>query len=122
MFAKLLPAPLMVALLSSPALATCNTTHYHFMSNGDTVSANAALSSGDTCFHGLRNNTRTSNIFTSVSVAQNPSHGIITVGGGAFQYRSQRGYVGQDRYAMKICMKGPRGQGCSVVAFDATIQ
>ncbi len=108
--------------LNAPAHATCKVIPFRFNANGDTVSTRALLSSGDTCFHTLRNNTRSGNVFTGLSVVKRPSHGTLTLGGAAFRYHAQSGYRGADSYAVRICMRGPHGRGCSVAVVDATIE
>ncbi len=107
--------------MTPPAFASCVTYHFRFFSRGDAVTTSESLSSGDTCFHTLRNNPLKGSVFQSVAVVQNPGHGAVTAGGSGFQYRSSPGYRGSDSYAVKICMQSPRGQGCSTVTFNADI-
>ncbi len=111
-----------VMAASAPAHAACKTIPFRFHANGDTASTRALLSSGDTCFHTLRNNARSGNVFTGLSVERRPGHGTLSLSSAAFQYRAQSGYRGSDTYAVKICMRGPRGRGCSVAVVDATIE
>jgi len=113
---------LATVLLGDAAHATCKTIPYRFHTNGDTVTTSELLASGDTCFHTLRNNAGAGNVFTGISVDQSPGHGKLTIAGTAFQYRAQPGYRGTDRYAVKICMRGRRGSGCSTVIFNSTIE
>jgi hypothetical protein len=108
--------------VSGAAHASCKIIPFRFNTNGDTVSTRAVLSSGETCFHTLRNNTGSGNIFTGLSVEQRPSHGTLTLGSAAFQYHAQAGYHGADTYAVKICMQGARGRGCSVAVVEATVE
>ena len=122
MHANLSPAVVISTLvMTTSALADCVTVHYRFFTRGDTATTNETMLSGDTCFHVLRNGPKFGNVFTNISIAQNPSHGTLTIGGAAFQYRSSQGYRGSDRYAVKICMEKPGGHGCSTVVFDASI-
>jgi hypothetical protein len=107
--------------MTPPAFASCVTNHFRFFSRGDAVTTRESLSSGDTCFHTLRNNPLQGNIFQSAAIVQNPSHGAVAIGGSGFQYRSSAGYRGSDSYAVKICMQSSRGQGCSTVTFNADI-
>src|SRR5271155_114651 len=107
--------------MTTSVFASCVTTHFRFFTRGDTVATREILLSGDTCFHTLRNHAPSGNVFTHIAVAQNPSHGMLTIGGAAFQYRSSQGYRGPDNYAVKICMQSPRGSGCSIVTFSADI-
>jgi len=108
-------------VMATSAFADCVTIHYRFFTRGDAVTTNESLLSGDTCFHTLRNNPRSGNIFRHLAVAQSPSHGTLGIGGSAFQYKSSQGYRGPDSYAVKICMVSPRGRGCSIVTFNAEI-
>jgi hypothetical protein len=108
-------------VMTTSVFASCMTNHFRFFTRGDAVMTNESLLSGDTCFHKLRNNPRSGNIFSHIAIAQNPSHGTLTIGGSAFQYRSNQGYRGSDSYAVKICMESPRGRGCSIVTFNADI-
>jgi len=117
-----LTAVLSIVVLSGAAHAACKVIPYRFNTNGDTVSTSALLASGETCFHALRNNTVSGNIFTGLSVERRPGHGRLTLGSAAFQYHAQSGYHGADSYAVKICMQGRRGHGCSVVVVEATIE
>jgi hypothetical protein len=107
--------------ISTPAFANCVTVHYRFHTNGDAVTTRESLASGDTCFHTLRNDPRSGNVFRGIAIAQNPSHGTLSVSGSAFQYKSSPGFRGPDSYAVKICMQSPRGRGCSIVTFNADI-
>jgi hypothetical protein len=113
---------LSILALSAPAHAACKTIPFRFNANGDTVSTRALLAGGETCFHTLRNNTTSANIFTGLSVERRPGHGTLTLGSAAFQYHAQAGYHGTDSYAVKICMQGPRGRGCSVAVVEASIE
>ena len=106
---------------TTPGFASCVTNHFRFFSRGDAVMTRESLSSGDTCFHTLRNHPLSGNTFQQITVAQRPSHGAVTVGESGFQYRSSQGYHGVDSYAVKICMESPRGKGCSIVTFNADI-
>jgi hypothetical protein len=115
-------AVLSILVPSAAAHAACKTIPFRFNANGDTVSTRALLASGETCFHTLRNNTSSGNIFTGLSVERRPGHGTLTLGSGAFQYHAQSGYRGTDSYAVKICMQGQRGRGCSVAVVEATIE
>jgi hypothetical protein len=108
-------------VMSTSVFANCVTIPFRFHTNGDTVATSESLASGDTCFHTLQNNPRSGNIFLHAAIAQNPSHGTLTVGRSAFQYRSSQGFRGSDSYAVKICMAAPTGRGCSIVTFDANI-
>jgi hypothetical protein len=122
MYARGSLATLIAALVTTtPVFASCVTTHFRFFTRGDTVTANERLSSGDTCFHTLRNGPLSGNSFRQLVIAKNPSHGSVAIDGSAFQYRSSQGYRGSDSYAVKICMESPRGKGCSVVSFNADI-
>jgi hypothetical protein len=110
-----------MSLPSAPALADCVTVHFHFFGH-QTVTTSETLSSGDTCFHGLRNNPKKGNVFNHIDVMQHPSHGALRVtNASAFQYRSSAGYRGPDSYAVRICMGRSRGPGCSIVVFNASI-
>lgn len=114
---------LLIAMVATttPVFASCVTTPFHFLTRGDTVAASERLSSGDTCFHTLRNHPVAGNSFGQLAIAQRPSHGSLAIDGSAFQYRSSPGYRGSDSYAVKICMESPRGKGCSIVTFNADI-
>jgi hypothetical protein len=114
---------ILIATLATtpPVFASCVTTPFRFFTRGDTATASERLSSGDTCFHTLRNHPVAGNSFGQLAIAQRPSHGSLAIDGSAFQYRSSPGYRGSDSYAVKICMQSPRGQGCSVVTFNADI-
>jgi hypothetical protein len=108
--------------LSMPAFADCATFHFRFFGH-DAVTTSETLSSGDTCFHTLRNNPRRGNVFSHIEVVQKPSHGTLSVNNAsAFQYRSRAGYRGPDSYAVRICMGRSSGPGCSIVTFNASIQ
>jgi hypothetical protein len=113
---------LTMLVLSTPTFADCATFHFRFFGH-DTVTTNETLSSGDTCFHALRNNPRRGNVFNHIEVVQKPSHGTLSVSNAsAFQYRSRAGYRGPDSYAVRICMGRSSGPGCSIVTFNASIQ
>ena len=108
-------------VMSTSAFASCVTNNFRFYTRGDAVTTNESLSSGDTCFHTLRNYAPMGNTFRQIAISKNPGHGTLTIGGSDFQYRSNQGYRGSDSYAVKICMESPRGSGCSTVAFNADI-
>jgi hypothetical protein len=108
-------------VMTLPASASCVTNSFLFFGRGDTVTTRESLSSGDTCFHTLRNNPLKGSTFGSAAIVQNPGHGTVTMGNAAFQYRSSPGYRGSDSYAVKICTESPRGKGCSVLTFTADI-
>jgi hypothetical protein len=108
-------------VMTTSAFADCVTVHFHFLTRDDTVTTNETLLRGDTCFHTLRNNPRSGNIFTHLAIAQSPSHGTVTIGASGFQYKPSQGYRGPDSYAVKICMQGRTGSGCSIVIFEASI-
>jgi hypothetical protein len=112
---------LAMLVVSKPAFADCATFHFRFFGH-DTVTTSETLSSGDTCFHTLRNNPRKGNVFSHIEVVQKPSHGTLSVSNAsAFQYRSRAGYRGPDSYAVRICMGRSSGPGCSIVIFNASI-
>ncbi len=108
-------------VMTQPVFASCVTNYFRFFNRGDAITTRESLSSGDTCFHTLRNNPLQGNVFRSAAIVQNPNHGTVTVGESAFQYRSSSGYRGSDSYAVKICMESPRGKGCSTLTFNADI-
>jgi hypothetical protein len=106
---------------SAPASADCVTVHFHFFGH-QTVTTIENLLSGDTCFHGLRNNPKKGNVFNHIDVMQRPNHGTLSVSNAsAFQYRSRAGYRGPDSYAVRICMGRSSGPSCAVVVFNASI-
>jgi hypothetical protein len=106
---------------SAPALADCVTVPFHFFGH-QTVATIETLSSGDTCFHGLRNNSKKGNVFNHIDVMQRPNHGTLSVSNAsAFQYRSRAEYRGPDSYAVRICMGRSSGPSCAVVVFNASI-
>ena len=106
---------------TTSVFASCVTNNFRLYARGDAATTNESLSSGDTCFHTLRNYPLSGNTFRNIAIAHNPSHGTLTISGSGFQYRSNQGYRGPDSYAVKICMESPRGKGCSTVAFNADI-
>jgi hypothetical protein len=112
---------LAMLVVSEPAFADCVTVPFHFFGH-QTVTTIETLSSGDTCFHGLRNNPKKGNVFNHIDVMQRPNHGTLSVSNAsAFQYRSRAGYRGPDSYAVRICMGRSRGPSCAVVVFNASI-
>ena len=61
--------------------------------------------------------------FSSASVVSKPKNGdLIPVAHLEFRYRPKAGFKGNDEFALKVCGKTVKGEGCSILHYTATVE
>jgi hypothetical protein len=116
---KILIAILLSAASLSPALAACRGEGGGaFLLENDT--RNMRLLIRGSCARSMQ--TSALSYFTSIKVAQAPTHGTIRVQNEySFVYTAKPGYRGPDAFAIRICGQNRGRDGCSTLTYQAQI-
>ena len=60
--------------------------------------------------------------FTSAKVVSKPKNGdLAKIAHLEFRYRPKPGFKGNDEFALQVCGKTTKGQGCSILHYNATV-
>jgi len=115
-------ATALAALNGSSALADCRIMSFRFyFSQNDSVSTTGVSTGGSRCRMPIR--AGSSSEFTSVAVVTRPGHGSLTeLRAYRFNYQPAPGFRGADQYAIRVCGKSARGEGCSTITYNITVQ
>ncbi|SFV13887.1 hypothetical protein SAMN05192541_120140 [Bradyrhizobium arachidis] len=109
-----LVVPMISALLIGQANATpnCLRDHQAYKLAGDSIDWSMTIKPGANCIQGLRWSTM--QIF-SVSVAEQPKGGELTLVGPGFRYFANSDFKGSDSFALVVVGKNRHDEGRSVI-------
>ena len=99
---------------ASPAHSTppCLRDHKPYKLAGDTMEWSMTIAPGANCIQGLRWSTMQ---IYSVSVAEQPERGDITLVGPGFRYSAKSDFHGTDSFALVVIGKNRHDEGQSVI-------
>jgi hypothetical protein len=61
--------------------------------------------------------------FKTASIVAKPKNGeLIPIAHLEFRYRPKPGFKGNDEFALKVCGKTAKGEGCSTLHYSATVE
>jgi hypothetical protein len=61
--------------------------------------------------------------FSNASIVTKPKNGdLIPIAHLEFRYRPKAGFKGNDEFALKVCGKTVKGEGCSILHYSATVE
>lgn len=106
--------PLVAALLVGPAKATpnCLRDNQPYKLAGDSIDWPMTIKPGANCIQGLRWSTMQ---IDSVSIAEQPKSGELTLVGPGFRYFAKSDFGGSDSFALVVVGKNRREAGQSVI-------
>ncbi|WP_197087443.1 hypothetical protein [Bradyrhizobium sp. LTSP857] len=106
--------PMIAALLIGPAKATpnCLRDNQPYKLAGDSIDWSMTIRPGANCIQGLRWSTMQ---IYSVSIAEQPKGGEITLVGPGFRYFAKSDFKGSDSFALVVVGKNRHDEGQSVI-------
>jgi hypothetical protein len=119
--AFLLVLPTLLCLGTEAAARSCHIQRFTFnYSSAGPSQAYMRVQSGKSC--GSRS-WSTGGIFKGLYLASGARHGRVTLAfPGTYRYFPSPGYVGDDRFTLKICGTGSTGaEGCSDIVFSVSV-
>jgi hypothetical protein len=61
--------------------------------------------------------------FSNASIVSKPKNGDLTqIAHLEFRYRPKAGFKGNDEFALKVCGRTPKGEGCSILHYNTTVE
>ena len=120
----LLPAPVGVAVFSfaSQAWAVCDVDGETFYLHQNDETHHTARTDANGCdLHFISAGKTTE--FSAASVAAQPKNGDLSqIAHLEFRYRPKTGFKGNDEFALRVCGRTVKGQGCSILHYTATVE
>ena len=112
----------LAALTPAAANAACMYKPFEFHpEKNDGVVVDVIIDGGSSCTHNFGEGSGYT--FTGISFAHRPEHGkAVQAGDKRFIYTPDKGFTGKDAYVFHICAGKGGQQGCSTVAFVATVK
>lgn len=108
--------------LASHAWAACEVdgeTFYLHQKDETHHTAKTDQNGCDLHFISAGNNTE----FDKASIVSKPKNGELSpIAHLEFRYRPNPGFKGNDEFALQVCGRTPKGEGCSILHYTATVE
>ena len=108
-------------LFASEAFAKCVAPFRFSLTSAGPWSAFGTIKSGTSCAGSF--NSSGPMVFRRLYLAAAPQHGSVGLQeGGRYTYAAKRGYVGEDRFTLKVCGNEGGLEGCTDIQYNMTLQ
>jgi hypothetical protein len=108
--------------LTSQASAACDVDGETFYLHKNDETRHTAKTDLNGCdLHFISAGTETQ--FSSASIVSKPKNGDLSkIAHLEFRYHPNSNFKGSDEFALRVCGKTPKGEGCSVLHYTATVE